>query len=152
MVPDQTKVFWLLESLGSGYENFVTSMLKSLVPSFKEIIPLLQSHEARTLLYNFENNGPPQMAFFAKTSHTDQHSKNDTGKNFVQRNTNNGNRGNNGPQSGFKNMYFAENTQAPKFSSTNDDKKEAIICQIYGKKNHTALKCFNPFNHSYQSK
>uniref|UniRef100_A0A5K0WJW0 Retrotransposon Copia-like N-terminal domain-containing protein n=1 Tax=Nymphaea colorata TaxID=210225 RepID=A0A5K0WJW0_9MAGN len=44
-VNDHTKVFLLLNGLGSKYESFITSMLKPPISSYKEVVPLLQSHE-----------------------------------------------------------------------------------------------------------
>ena len=46
-VTDQKKVFWLLNGLGPRYESFSTTMLKPLVPSYNDLIPLLYSHELR---------------------------------------------------------------------------------------------------------
>nr|CAD1822622.1 unnamed protein product [Ananas comosus var. bracteatus] len=47
LVSDQSKVFWLLSGLGPQYESFATAMLKPPVPSYSDLIPLLQSHELR---------------------------------------------------------------------------------------------------------
>jgi hypothetical protein len=47
-VVDQNKVFWLLSVLGPEYESFATAMLKPPVPSYADLIPLLQSHELRS--------------------------------------------------------------------------------------------------------
>ncbi|KAF3778514.1 hypothetical protein EJ110_NYTH43364 [Nymphaea thermarum] len=44
-VGDKEKAFWLLQGLGKGYELFVMAMLKPPVPSYKELISLLQSLE-----------------------------------------------------------------------------------------------------------
>jgi len=44
----KTKVFWLLSGLGPEYESFATAMLKPPVPSYADLIPLLQSHELRS--------------------------------------------------------------------------------------------------------
>ncbi|KAF3785099.1 hypothetical protein EJ110_NYTH29066 [Nymphaea thermarum] len=42
-VGDKEKAFWLLQGLGKGYEPFVMAMLKPPVPSYKELVSLLQS-------------------------------------------------------------------------------------------------------------
>ncbi|KAF6139718.1 hypothetical protein GIB67_006666 [Kingdonia uniflora] len=44
-VPGPNKVFWLLSGLGPWYESFFTAMLKPSVPSYVDLIPLLQSHD-----------------------------------------------------------------------------------------------------------
>ena len=42
---DQQKVFGLLKGLGKGYRSFVTSIMKPPIPSYNDVIQLLQSHE-----------------------------------------------------------------------------------------------------------
>ena len=44
-IGDEKNVFCMLKVLGQRYENF-TSMLKLPIPSYENLIPLLQSHEA----------------------------------------------------------------------------------------------------------
>lgn len=44
---NQNKVLSLLRGLRSGYKAFVTIMLKPSVPSYKNLIPLLQSYDER---------------------------------------------------------------------------------------------------------
>ena len=43
-INDKNRVFGILKGLGRGYESFVTTMFKPPMPSFREIVPLLQSH------------------------------------------------------------------------------------------------------------
>ncbi|GLU15194.1 hypothetical protein SLE2022_317050 [Rubroshorea leprosula] len=63
IIPDKNKVFWFLQGLGPNYENFVTTMLKPHVPSYKELIPLVKSHDSRN---HHHNSLPPQMAFLTQ--------------------------------------------------------------------------------------
>ncbi|KAL5709389.1 hypothetical protein ACHQM5_020086 [Ranunculus cassubicifolius] len=64
-VSDREKVFALLRGLGRGYESFVTTMLKPPTPSYRDIVPLLQSHETMRNLSEQDNNITNQnMAFF----------------------------------------------------------------------------------------
>lgn len=44
-VSDLTKAFSLLNGLGDKYDNFVTFMLKPPIPSFTELVLLLQGYE-----------------------------------------------------------------------------------------------------------
>ncbi|KAF3779779.1 hypothetical protein EJ110_NYTH35720 [Nymphaea thermarum] len=53
-VGDKEKAFWLLQGLGKGYEPFVMAMLKPPVPSYKELISLLQSLEVRNKFLNLK--------------------------------------------------------------------------------------------------
>lgn len=53
---DKLKVFSLLNSLGAIYEPFTTSMLTPLMPSYAELIPLLQGFEICISLQGASNN------------------------------------------------------------------------------------------------
>ncbi|KAK2981980.1 hypothetical protein RJ640_007572 [Escallonia rubra] len=75
-VPDKNKVFWLLHGLGHGYENFVTTMLKPPVPSYNDIVPLLQSHEACNLTHKAESFGRPQQAYYEQNINGDANKRN----------------------------------------------------------------------------
>ncbi|PIA57436.1 hypothetical protein AQUCO_00600275v1 [Aquilegia coerulea] len=55
-VDDRKKVFWLLNGLGKEYKSFVTTMLKPPIPSYKEILPLLQNHETWINTHETETN------------------------------------------------------------------------------------------------
>ncbi|KAF3783657.1 hypothetical protein EJ110_NYTH16959 [Nymphaea thermarum] len=48
-VADKEKAFWLLQGLGKGYVPFVMVMLKPPVPSYKQLVSLLQSLETSRL-------------------------------------------------------------------------------------------------------
>ncbi|KAF3776070.1 hypothetical protein EJ110_NYTH47601 [Nymphaea thermarum] len=65
-VNDHTKVFLLLNGLGPEYESFVTSMLKPPIPTYKDVIPLLQSHETLKSLNQYEGAIHHQSAFYAQ--------------------------------------------------------------------------------------
>ncbi|OMO81394.1 TMV resistance protein N-like protein [Corchorus olitorius] len=87
-VSDQKKVFWFLQGLRPNYDNFVTTMLKPLVPLYKDLIPLLQSHEARVQRHV---SSTPQVAFFGQRTFKNQNKRNfgqnhfsSKGKGFVQ--------------------------------------------------------------------
>ncbi|XVE69974.1 hypothetical protein DITRI_Ditri10aG0034200 [Diplodiscus trichospermus] len=167
-VPDKTKVYCLLNGLGSSYETFVTSMLKPPVPSYQEIVPLLQSHESRNQLHGSEGYKPTQMAFLGHKTYNGQTKNrgirfnkfNSKGKGLIQGNGYNSNRSGSGAQFYAGNRHNdqprlpkdkAESSFQDKAPMTDTTKEGPVICQICGKNNHTALKCFNRFNHSYQA-
>ncbi|KAF3784056.1 hypothetical protein EJ110_NYTH28945 [Nymphaea thermarum] len=61
-VGDKEKAFWLLQGWGKGYEPFVMAMLKPPVPSYKELISLLQSLEPGALTKTLEDeDGIPEV-------------------------------------------------------------------------------------------
>lgn len=66
-VPDQSKVFWILSGLGPKYESFATTMPKPQVPSYVDLIPLLQSHELRSSRHESESSNH-SMAFYGQQS------------------------------------------------------------------------------------
>ncbi|KAF3787096.1 hypothetical protein EJ110_NYTH23923 [Nymphaea thermarum] len=60
---DHTKVFLLLNGLGPEYESFVMSMLKPPIPTYKDVIAILQSHETLKSLNQYEGEIQLQSAF-----------------------------------------------------------------------------------------
>ena len=85
-VLDQKNVFWLLNGLGSRYESFSTAMLKPLVPSYLDLIPLLHSHELHNKSF-FTDQPNPAVAFVGQRSNLNkgsQSSFNSRGKGFHQ--------------------------------------------------------------------
>ena len=115
---------------------FTTTMLHPPVLPYLEIVTLLESYAER---HNLDAQPAPQMVFYGQRS--------------------NKNKKNNGRQISFnsKGRGFAQGHQTtPKtFNSSQShnqpigSKDEVPICQICNKRNHTALKCFNRFNHSF---
>lgn len=74
---------------------------------------------------------------------TAKHLFNSKGHGFVQ-----------GHQSGTKNSIWNQSpshnqSPNPLHEASKNTKDEIVICQICNKRNHTALKCFNRFNHSF---
>ncbi|GMY19468.1 UBN2_3 domain-containing protein, partial [Fagus crenata] len=103
-VPDQKKVFWLLNGLGSSYESFSTAMLKPPVPSYLDLIPLLHSHELRNNAF-LTDQPNPAVAFVGQRSNPNrgsQSSFNSRGKGFHQ--------------SGSRPPYTPRNAQPQSFS------------------------------------
>ncbi|KAF3785109.1 hypothetical protein EJ110_NYTH29082 [Nymphaea thermarum] len=67
---DDDKVFWLVNGLGSGYESFMTSILKPPVPPYLDVVSLLQGHETMKELHAGETRLNSQMAFFTRQSNS----------------------------------------------------------------------------------
>nr|VVW54226.1 unnamed protein product [Nymphaea colorata] len=63
---DNDKVFWLVNGLGPRYELFMTSILKLPVPSYLDVVSLLQGHEKIKDLHAGETRLNNQMAFFTQ--------------------------------------------------------------------------------------
>ncbi|KAK2966111.1 hypothetical protein RJ640_001525 [Escallonia rubra] len=162
-VRDKNKVIWLLQGLGHGYENFATTMLKRHVPSYNDIVPILQSYEACNHTHKAAQFGAPQLAYYGQKTNGDANKRNantfnkfsSKGKELVQ-----GNNANMGGGSG-RGHFNAGNTKAgqnegaakpnqPHTQRKDKGNKAPITCQICGRKNHTTQKWFNHSNHSYQ--
>ncbi|KAF8396845.1 hypothetical protein HHK36_018480 [Tetracentron sinense] len=149
-LPDLKKVFNLLTGLGPKYEAFTTSMLKPPIPSYSDILPLLQSHELRNREYGHTDVNP-SMAFVGQRSNGGGRGFrgrgrgfNSRGCGFIQTGQHNGNR-TQLPASG------QSNDQAKQPGTPNRTNNDIIYCQICHKRGHDALHCWNRFNHSYQS-
>ena len=145
-VPDQKKVFWLLNGLGSRYESFSTTMLKPPVPSYLDLIPLLHSHELRNK--SFLTDQPnPAMAFVGQRFNSNkgpQSSFNSRGKGFHQ----SGSRPPYTPRNAQQQSYSKNQTQSG--SNTASQAGPLPVCQICKKLGHHALKCWHRFDNSYQ--
>ncbi|KAF8392751.1 hypothetical protein HHK36_023100 [Tetracentron sinense] len=178
-VADKNKVFWLLQGLGPKYESFTTSMMKPPVPTYVDIIPLLQSYEIRTQAHEATIFPNQNIAFVSQQK--------GRGNNRNRRN----NRGNRQPQNsgnqnfqniGNQNSHNAgnqnfQNSGTRQFDSSGRGFVQAVQngqrsiqqgqpsqsidqqqngtqigekCQICGKRNHNALGCWHRFDNSYQ--
>ncbi|GKV09732.1 hypothetical protein SLEP1_g21188 [Rubroshorea leprosula] len=160
LVPDKTKAFWVLQGLGQGYENFVTTMLKPSIPPYREVVSLLKSHETRNQIHGFETYNHPQMAFYGQRTNGNQNKR--KGNGFNKFNSNGTNSTYNSASANY--FYHAgnrnvgsnftrnqpNNLSKQKVEAQNPIMDNVVKCQICGKLNHIALKCFNRFNHSYQ--
>ncbi|KAF8391295.1 hypothetical protein HHK36_023597 [Tetracentron sinense] len=178
-ISDRTKVFSLLNGLGSGYESFVTTMLKPPTPIYCEIVPLLQSHETMRNLHHSEGYGTTNhnVAFlgqrpqgqrdnrtFYRRGRSNQVSFNSRGRGFphtghvpsrVQRDkffqpAQNQSGSIDQPNQANQSGSIDQLNQANQFHQPAKEKGE--VCQICMKPNHTALRCWQRFNQTYQSK
>ncbi|XP_077228709.1 uncharacterized protein LOC143861702 isoform X2 [Tasmannia lanceolata] len=149
---DRQKVFGLLKGLGSSYESFTTTMLKPPIPSYKELVPLLQSHEMmRSIHLEKSHYGANQHGAFTvqRTQGYNGHKNNRRGRGG-QHNFNSKGRGfspaNYKPQHGNdpprRNPTLNKlHDQAPQ-----KEKEAPVVCQICNKNNHTAIRCYQRFN------
>ncbi|KAK2973116.1 hypothetical protein RJ640_027088 [Escallonia rubra] len=150
-VDDRQKVFGLLKGLGIGYESFITTMLKPPIPSYKEIVQLLQGHETMRALHSAEVLGAnPHAAFVGQHTHGQHGGKNNKrGKQGYDSFTSKGR--------GFAQASYSpshENakrgSQVSKSLKNSSQEKEEVKCQICDKPRHTALRCYQRFNQAYQ--
>ncbi|KAL5715327.1 hypothetical protein ACHQM5_017160 [Ranunculus cassubicifolius] len=157
-VSDRDKVFALLRGLGRGYESFITTMLKPPTPSYRDIVPMLQSHETMRLMNDHEDNVTNHnMAFVSQYSNGQGRGRksrrgkqgyfNSKGRGFTQTSRHVSNQ--------YGPMQTVPNVSADKakvsLNGPHHDKEKGADCQICGKPNHSALRCFNRFNHAYQA-
>ncbi|KAJ0044869.1 hypothetical protein Pint_03771 [Pistacia integerrima] len=139
MVADKNKVFSLLTGLGARYKPFTTSMLKPPMPSYNEVLPLLQSYEKRLNLHSLKSS--QYTAFYADKNVPKNVPKNpkptnnfsSKGRGFIHANQPN------------KNFNNGSSSNASRRKNHRD-----ITCQICGKKGHPAIHCSYRFNHSIQ--
>lgn len=167
-ISDEKKVFCLLKGLGPNYDSFTTSMLKPPIPSYTDLIPLLQSHEAiKQAHVPHHYTHPKQTEAFvgqrfsegngcagANRSNNRQFTSN--GRGFIQTGHNPSRHGtnfrpNNGGQSQDRQSQpkhqVRNSTEFPKPTQKGGTQ---ITCQICDKPGHGALKCWNRFNHAFK--
>ncbi|KAK1391985.1 hypothetical protein POM88_011041 [Heracleum sosnowskyi] len=141
-VDDRKKVLWLLNGLGRDYESFVTTMLKPSTPSYREVIPLLQSHETWHKIHQpAEQNIQPVAFYGGKSSYRKvrpgYNHFTSKGRGFMHSSSNTkastltpfkGQGGNNGHSHMSKNNYFNSGTN--------------LACKICGNRSHPSSKCW----------
>ncbi|KAK4481427.1 hypothetical protein RD792_012318 [Penstemon davidsonii] len=149
-VNDRDKVFGVLKGLGSGYEAFVTTMLKPPTPTYRELIPLLQGHETMKLIHGANELGissqnsaflSQQRSQGSRNSWSNQKGKQQNGSSYKAKHSTQGNQ-NNWQKKGYSNGQGNQSQQ--RITKTND------VCQICNKAGHTAFDCWHRFNQAYQ--
>ena len=148
---DETnKVFQLARGLGPKYKDFRMAMLtKPPYPSYNQFIMSLKAHEQMIQLESrySEHSTNHEQAYYGGRGRGRQYGGrfNSRGRGFIP---------------ATSQRYQAKNEQSrshfdPKTSRGNtsfqgSQKDPQVMCQICGKQNHTTLKCWNHFNHSFQ--
>ncbi|KAF3773571.1 Retrovirus-related Pol polyprotein from transposon TNT 1-94 [Nymphaea thermarum] len=154
---DHTKVFLLLNGLEPEFESFITSMLKPPILSYKEVVPLLQSHETMKLLNGHEENAQHQFIFYTQRSGFNNNHRgrgkptfSSHGRGFYSYNRR--------QQEKLDNLNQASSNQidAQQKSSNNKgkaitNKEKGITYQICSKANHSALRCWFRYNGAYKA-
>lgn len=152
---DLTKVFHLARGLGSKYKDFSIAMLsKPPYPSYNHFVLALKMHEQLLLVEEEEeksNQITINQAFFSNRGRS-----RGRGRHFSSR-------GRGFPHSkhtSYKNQgNFQHHTSLSPTDSniagqknTSELKQDGnVTCQICGRQNHTAMDCWNRFDHAYQS-
>ncbi|KAA8544767.1 hypothetical protein F0562_019529 [Nyssa sinensis] len=139
-VSDQKKSWWLLNGLGKDFKIFTATMLQPPVPSYSEVVTQLESYAE---WHNINSPAQPPMVFYGQKTYKNRKGQgqsasfNSKGRGFTQ-----------GNQSAHK----TSNSFGQSFGSNQsrgNKKDDSLTCQICNKKYHTAIKCFERFNHSF---
>ncbi|KAF3788555.1 Ribosome-recycling factor [Nymphaea thermarum] len=144
-ISNQYKVFWLLNGLGSGYEEFVTSMLtRPPTMQYGEVVALLHAHETMRALH-------------AEEAVTNHHSAFVVHQNQQPRTYNKNNRchfnsaGRGFPQANNNMSRNSQNKGDPKKDKQYANPYKGMTCQIFNKPNHVALNCRHRFNQAFEA-
>ncbi|KAL3516301.1 hypothetical protein ACH5RR_023203 [Cinchona calisaya] len=151
-VDDKAKVFGLLKGLGPEYESFVTSMLKPLIPSYRDLIPLLQGHDTMKSLYTQSTfNSPNQeVAFVGQRNHGNPNYNKKGNQNAFGFNSKGRGFPNFGQTFGKEKSATSSNN-ANSSVENNSTQNEPVRCQICDKPRHVAKNCWHRYNQAYQS-
>lgn len=158
-ISDEDKVFQLARSLGPKFADFKTTMLtKPPYPTLKQFILALQNHEQTIMVQKQEDVtlvNQNQAFFGARGRGRNQRGGRNggRGRGFVQ---NGGGPNKNGSHS-YQNENKVINSQkrqtasnaqtAPKSNANHQEKEDIIICQICGKKGHSAAVCWSRYEY-----
>lgn len=134
------KVFCLLSNLGARYDPFTTSMLKPPMPSYAELIPLIQRYEIHTFfhdlafnasfsLYGQRNGGVAAFSGHRDGGRSQQWSFSSCGHGFHPT-SHLAREGNTSPRPN------EPNNNKPTMTKAHDP---PIVCQICDKKGHVAF-------------
>ncbi|KAA8542236.1 hypothetical protein F0562_023628 [Nyssa sinensis] len=139
-VSDQKKSWWLLNGLGKDFEIFTATMLRPPVPSYSEVVTQLESYAER---HNINSPAQPPVVFYGQKTYKNRKGQgqsasfNSKGRGFTQ-----------GNQSAHKTSNsFGQSSGS--HQSRGNKKDDGPTCQICNKKYHTAIECFERFNHSF---
>ena len=116
-IPDKTKVYSLLANLGPKYESFTTTMLKPPMPSYSEMVSLLQGFEQRNSW--IEASHSPSYAFYGQRNHRQQqHNHNNRSPQFTSKG-----RGFHATNNSFQYSTFAGNNSGSQPSSQRNNNR-----------------------------
>lgn len=151
-VDESLKIFTFLNGLGREYDPIITviqsSMARTPLPTFSDVISEVCGFDTRLQSYETSTDVSPNMAF--QTQRTGFHNNNQRGRGNSYSWF--GTRGRGGFSTrgrGFTQQV--NNSGWNQSSGHNNNNNNRPICQICGRTGHTALKCYDRFNGSYQS-
>ncbi|XP_075101859.1 uncharacterized protein LOC142177285 [Nicotiana tabacum] len=151
---DTSKTFQLARGFGAKYKDFRTAMLaKAPYPTYNQFAVSLQSHEQMMINESEEKDHlqPHHEHTFVGQRVRGRHRGggrfNSRGRGFAPA----ARHGNYSARPNFNDKISYQ----PKVNNYSVDprqqkKEQVIICQICGKTNHSALECWNWFDHSFQ--
>lgn len=155
---DETiKVFHLARGLGPRYKDFRLAMLsKPPYPSYNQFVLSLQSHEQTLLLEESSNDHlEPHQAFYSRRGRGRGRGGrfNSSGRGFGPA-ANQHHFRSSSNQNNFRhpanNNQFKGRSEEHQRSLRKEENFTNVVCQICGKTNHTAVKCWSRFDHSVQ--
>ena len=146
-VDETRKVFQLARGLGPKYQDFRTAMLtKPPYPSFQQFVTALQAHEQMNQEYS-DSSLRHDQAFVSQQGRGCGRN----GGRFSSRGRgfNPAAKHNSQPRQNYQNNNGNKSQSSNSFNH-NQQGKASINCQICGKANHSAIECWNRFDHSFQ--
>lgn len=141
-VEESMKIFTFLNGLGRDYDPVITviqsSMTRVPVPTLNDVISEVSGFDVRLQSYDAVSDVTPNMAFQTQRF------------GYYNNNQNRGRgRGFNGRgRGGYSTRGRGFTQQVNNLTGNNSQRHE---CQICGRTSHTALRCWNRFDNSYQS-
>lgn len=161
-VPDKAKAYSLLANLGPKYESFTTTMLKPPMPSYSEVVSLLQGFEQRNSWIEAPNS--VSYAFYGQRKQGQQQQNYNSRNNRNNQFTSKG-RGFQATNNNFQFPNFAgnntgmqqeSNSRTPRppppgkrrMTTTEREMYKNEYCQLCGRQGHIAKICWTLPNNS----
>lgn len=149
-VDESMKIFSFINGLGREYDPITTviqsSMTRLPVPTLNDVISEVSGFDTRLQSYETSTDVTPNMAFQAQRSGYNNSSNRGRGSSYNRF----GSRGRGGFST--RGRGFTQQVSNPGWSGGNNNNNNTRpVCQICGRTGHSALRCWNRFDASYQS-
>lgn len=147
-IEESMKIFSFINGLGREYDPIITvvqsSMTRIPLPTLNDVISDVSGFDARLQSYEATSDVTPNMAF---QTHRGYYNNSNRGR------SNNYSRGRGGysGRGGFSTRGRGFTQQVSNSGGGNNNNNSRPVCQICGRTGHSALRCWNRFDNSYQS-
>ncbi|XP_048600004.1 uncharacterized protein LOC106352005 [Brassica napus] len=155
-VEESMKIFSFTNGLGREYDPIITviqsSMTRVPAPTLNDVISEVSGFDTRLQSYEATSDVLPNMAFQTQRGFYNNYNRG-RGNNYSRSRGGFSNRGGYSSRGGFstRGRGFTQQVSNSGGNNNNNNNNTRPVCQICGRTGHSALRCWNRFDNSYQS-